>query len=128
VSVQRFRHWVPGRNVPSRMFVESLKDDSEGLHVLLRGEGEGAPTLHLLFEAVVAYRSINESYRLATWRSIESQRPLTTLLIVENSRWVDWLVRESGGVLQAEQLTHFAIYSLEDCIDIVTEFEPDAFW
>lgn len=53
---------------------------------------------------------------------------LSTLLTVENSIWVPWLVKEACGALQEEKLTHYAIYTPEDCVDVVTEHHPTAEW
>ena len=41
---------------------------------------------------------------------------------------VQLFVRGAGGVLQADRLTHYAIHTQEDCVDVVTEFEPEVVW
>jgi hypothetical protein len=53
---------------------------------------------------------------------------LPTLRIVIHSKWIEWLVQESAGVLRGDSLMHFAIHSPEDCIDVVTEFSPEVRW
>lgn len=83
--------------------------------------------LRLVFESPVAYRNINESYRLKTW-AILDMKALPSLLTVENSTWVQWLVEEAYGVIRAETLVHYAIYTPEDCVDVVTEFPPTVEW
>lgn len=123
-----FEAWSPVEEVPRILYVEAMHDDYEGLRVLLRGRGDpDAPLLRLIFESVVGYRNVNESYRLATWAAHDmTQHP--TLLIVKHSKWIEQLRIDAGGVLDDEELTHYAIYSPEDCIDVVSAFPPDVHW
>lgn len=128
MSEQKYRKWSPIDGVPDRLFVEAIHDDYEGFRVLVRGEDRVSATLRLSFGPVVAYRNINESYRLRTWASLPGSRGLPGLVILVNSKWIDWLVQESSGVLDSAALVHYAIYTPEDCIDIVTEFAPIVEW
>jgi hypothetical protein len=128
VADQHHRPWKPLDGVPERLYLEAVHDDCEGLRFLLRGEDTTSPTLRLVFESPVAYRNINESYRVRTWAAVSDMRALPSLLKVENSNWARWLVEEAGGVLRVDALVHYAIYTPEDCIDIVTEFPPTAEW
>lgn len=128
MSEQRLRPWNPLDGTPQRLYLEAVHGDYEGLRFLLRGDDPGGPTLRLSFESAVGFRNINESYRLKTWASIPEMRSLPSLLVVENSKWVKWLVEEAGGVLQAEALVHYAIYTPEDGVDVVTSFPPAAEW
>jgi hypothetical protein len=128
MPAQRFRPWKPLDEIPLHLCLEAVHDDYEGLRFLLRGDDPTGATLRLTFESPVGYRNINESYRAKTWASGAEMTSLPSLLIVENSEWLDWLVHEAGGVLTAEKLLHYAIYTGEDCIDVVTEFAPTAEW
>jgi hypothetical protein len=125
---ERFVPWLTLEGVPPKLFVEAIHDDVEGLRFLLRGHDPAKPTLRIKFEAAVGYQNINESYRLATWARVRAEGPLPTLLIIEDSEWLKWLVQEAGGVLDSAKLVHYAIYSLEDCIDVASEFEPVVDW
>ena len=125
---QCFTLWEPLDGLPSTLYLEALHDDYEGLRIVLATANRAAPFLRLVFDSVVAYRNINESYRLATWMATQDRRPHASLLRVTNSEWVDWLIRESGGVLSRDTLTHYAIYTPEDCVDIVTQFKPTVEW
>ena len=128
VAKQRFRTWKPLDGIPKRLYLEAMHDDYEGLRFLLRGEDLACPMLRLSFESFVGYRNINESYRLKTWAHLRDMAGQSSLLVVENSEWVKWLVEEAGGVLQVHALIHYAIYTPEDCVDVVTSFPPTAEW
>jgi len=124
---QVYQEWRPAEGVPGTLFVDGIHDDVEGLRFLLRGEDPASPALRLRYEAVVAYRNINESFRSRTWKT-RATVGLSSLMTVRNSLYVAWLIEESTGLLVAEQLTHYAIYTDEDCIDVVTEFPPEVDW
>ena len=125
---QTFVPWHPLDGIPNELIVEAIRDDVEGLRFLLRPRDTTQPTLRITFEAAVGYQNINESYRAGTWARSKAPGPLPTLLRVQNSEWLDWVVEQAGGVLDRSKLTHYAIYSMEDCIDIASAFEPIVDW
>ena len=127
MTSQKFREWKPIEDVPSLLYLEAMHHDYEGLRFLLRGEDPRSRMLVIRFESEVGYRNINESYLIRTWAAADWKN-LPSLLQVENSEWVRWLVEEAGGVLQEGSLTHYAIYTPEDCVDVVTMFEPVVKW
>lgn len=124
---EAYRPWKPLPDVPSRIYCEALRHDYEHFRVLLKGEEPTSRTFRILFKVVVAYRNINESYRLRTWERVRGKN-MVGLFTVEDSRWVNWLREESGGVLESTRLTHYAIFTPEDCIDVVSEFAPEVEW
>lgn len=128
MPAQCFQACEPIDGTPSCLYLESLEDDCNGVRLLLRGDETAGPMLRLLFESPVGFRNINESYRWGTLSAREGGWDLPTLLTVENSAWIRWLVEEARGVLRAEALTHYGIYTPEDWVDVVTEFPPDVEW
>lgn len=128
MSNQEYRAWNPIEGIPHDLWVEAIHDDVEGLRFLLRGKDPTSPTLRLVFESVIGYRNINESFRIRTWASVSDIKSLPSLMTVENSKWLRWLVEEAGGVLRPELLIHYAIYTPEDCVDVITQFPPTVDW
>jgi hypothetical protein len=122
-----YRPWLPVESIPAELYCEGLHDDYEALRILLRGPESTSAMLRILFPSAIAYRNINESFRSRTWHKANppSIPPLAT---VENSSWVAWLREESGGVLDEVALTHYAVTTPEDCIDVVTEVPPNVEW
>jgi hypothetical protein len=127
MSQQRLKEWKPLEGIPARLYLEALHDDYEGLRFLLRGEDPAEAMLRLSFGLVIGYRSINESYRIRTW-AVGLMKGMPSLLTIENSEWVKWLVDEAGGVLRKDSLVHYAIYTPEDCIDVVSQTPPIVEW
>ena len=120
--------WSPAPRVPFYVEVVSLVDGHEGLEISIRGqERSPGPILLIRFKTFVAYRCIDERHRLRTWAE-QPSGSFPSLVTVQNSRWIKWLEEESAGLLAGQSLTHFAILTEDDCIDIVAMTPPEAGW
>ena len=117
-----FEVWSASADVRGAVQCEGLHDDCGGLRILLKGENPEGRTVEITFEHVIGYRNINESYRFRTWSARSGA--VAPLVVVRNSSWIDWLREEAAGVLDEVPLTHYAIFTLEDCVDIVSESQP----
>jgi hypothetical protein len=53
---------------------------------------------------------------------------LPRLATIQGSRWLAWLREESGGVLVGAPLVHYAIATVDDCIDVASQFPPIVDW
>jgi hypothetical protein len=127
MKCEKFKAWRPTEDVPRRLTVIGLKDEDEGLEIYLRPGVADKRTLRIRFRDVIAYRCIDESFRMETWTAIEAPGSLN-LLEIANSHWIAWLEKESGGVLEEFDLTHYAIFTDDDCIDVVVRSPPEATW
>ena len=123
---QTLRPWRPIPDVPDRLYLQSMHDDGDDLTILLRVESSQS-VLRLVYEAPIGYRSINETYRLRTW-DMADMRALPSLLIIDNSKWIKWLIEEAVGILDDRALVHYAIYTPDDCIDVVADIAPTVEW
>jgi hypothetical protein len=119
--------WRPRPDIPPILFLVSLGDDEDALRVTLVAEESPDRQLLLLFRAPIAYRVMDESYRLRTWQEAGLSRR-TTLLTVLNSHFTAWLVAESCGVLDDQPLVHYAVFTDNECLDIVSQFPPEVVW
>lgn len=127
MSQEVYERWDPVQGVPSRMYCDAIHDDHEGFRILLRPEDPTCSTLRIRFEGAIGYRNVNESYRQRTWSRFDGEG-LGSLFCVANSDWVDWIKKESAGVLDNSNVVHYAILTDEDCIEVVSEFPPDVEW
>ncbi len=116
-----------------RLVCESITDDDKGVELTLREQVKPeesqcriAKRIKVLFDPVVAYRNVDESYRTRTFDNHRSREG--ALFIVQNSEWISWLHSESYGMYEGARFTHYAIFTLNDCIDVVSEFEPSVSW
>ena len=122
-GAQRLAHWHLGCQVEAAPLIEAVSDREE-LEILVRLDSlASGPQIRIVFDAQVAYRNIDESYRDATW--MEHAKNAVGFHRVENSRWLAWLRQEAAGILENVPLVHYAIFTEADCIDVASAFEPE---
>lgn len=122
-----YQKWAPIEGIPARLYCEAMHDDYEGFRILLKGESAESSVLRVAFDPALAYRNIDEGKLLKTISKIENPGS-TTLYTVANSSWVDWFKAESSGILKGKEIAHYAIYTPNDCIDVLAEYEPKVEW
>lgn len=116
--------WSPCPGTPNRLQIDSLNDGKDGLEVVLCLFDDTSYRLTILFERPIAYRSIDESFRLRTW-NLQAGTRTGSLMTVQNSAWIEWLLKESCGVTDMfENLAHYCIFTDDNCIDILSPTEP----
>jgi hypothetical protein len=122
-----YKKWNPIEGNLKRLSCEALHDDFEGFRIILRSEDDSLPLLRVYFENALAYRNIDEGDRLKT---INQNREFDghSFFIVENSNWLEWFDKESLSIHKKENIKHYAIYTINDCIDILSESAPDIEW
>jgi hypothetical protein len=125
---QEFIAWEPLSDIERVLYVEAIHDDTEGFRILLRGTQPTSPVLRIHFESYVAYRNVNESYRNRTWQDESLTRDLPSLLKVCHSKWARWASQEASGAVGPEEMIHYAIYTPEDCVDVLALSEPVVDW
>jgi hypothetical protein len=126
---ESYQQWRPLPELTEHMIVEKLEDTDDGLAIFLE-HPMPAPlaqrTVKLLFDGYIAYRNMDESYRLRTWNATGGFQ--SSLHLVTNSDWLEWLHKESEGCYQDANIKHYAILTIADCIDVLSEFEPQVSW
>lgn len=121
-----YKKWQPLKDIPRVLYCEGIHDDYEGFRILLR-ENDRSPILRIMFDAVRSYRKSDEGDLLRTIASI-SDPGRSSLFTVENSSWVKWFHEETYDIHKDRDIKHFAIYTPDDCVDALSEFEPKVEW
>ncbi len=129
-SQETYRPWQPMEDLPKTRYCEAVHDDWEFFRILLRPEDPTRPMLRLLFDAVIGYRNVNESYRLRLLDDRKAMQNRGTLFVVDHSNWLRWLSEESHGVVEHMHgnPVHYAILTPEDCIDVASAYPPEVEW
>lgn len=123
----KYLKWNPLEGIPSHLSCEGIYDDYEGFRILLKGDETTAAMLRITFDAASAYRNIDEGDLLRTITAVKDTGK-SSLYTVENSSWIEWFREESLGKHSKTRFIHYAIYTENDCIDVITEFEPEVEW
>jgi hypothetical protein len=125
----KLKVWKPIEDLPPQMFVEALHDDYEGFRILLKGESFDAKTLRIGFEDRLSYRNIDADYLSKYWASFLPVHVTEVFYIVENSALVDEFLCTSEGLYPSNwTITHYAIYTQQDCIDVLSYHPPSVEW
>jgi len=116
------------KDPPKRLFVEGLYDDYEGFRILLRGEKPKSKILKVTFEDYLSYRNTDESNLLKVWNNQSSKLLGRIFYKVQNSSYIDFFHEMTEMSYLNWEVTHYAIYTIEDCIDILGTSPPKVFW
>jgi len=85
---------------------------------LLKGEGDQQKMLRVAFDTVLSYRNTDEGDLL---RTIGNGLGENTLFTVEDSQYINWFHKENHGIRKSDNITHYAIYTMHDCLDILSK-------
>jgi hypothetical protein len=127
---QKFDLWQPLPGLGDTLYVEAVLDDWEGFRILLRPHDPQKGMLRIAFENPYAYRNMNESYRLETWSHWPGPAPAggSGLFLVRNSSWLSEFHSESQDVYRDQKIVHYAIFSPEDCVEVLSVSDPRVEW
>ena len=107
--------------------LERLVEDADGLTLFMNAENEFEDVLNikLNFENYLAYRNTAERYMWKIW----SENPREILgyhfYITDNSSYVKYIKEMSLSAYDDEDISHYCIYALFDCVDILTPPMPN---
>lgn len=122
MSTNIYSAWQPKAKIVGRVIVDKIEDSADGLAIYVH-LSKTDKKFKIVFDPYVAYRNMDESYRARTFS--EHGGFDNSLNKVERSSWLEWLHTESQGYYQGEDITHYTIITDADCIDVLSEFEPD---
>ena len=115
-------HWHNGYAGDRNIRVFKLCDDDSGLTIDL-GNSPESITAQLVFENVYAYRNLDESFRARLFRRYQDGLP-NLFYRVTGSTLLQWFHEESMNIYDDKTITHYAIVTTADCIDVLTDCAP----
>ena len=119
-----FEKWVPIEGIPEKMDLMALHQDQEGFRLLLIDE-EGFKLLRIYFVPFLSYRSSDEMNLPRTMSEVEVGG---VFFIVRDSEFVKWFLRENLGTYPPDNVVHYAIYTEDACVDVITSSAPKVEW
>lgn len=109
--------------IPPGANLERVVDALDGLTVVLRAADAAGARIELFFAQRLALQVTDEGDRLRSM-DIFDGRAETPLGIIENSRWVDWLVAESLDIRAPDALRHWCIVTPDDIVEVIAHQPP----
>ena len=120
--------WRPLDDLPVPLSFSALRDDEEGFRILLEppaGHPRSDELLRVRFAKVMAYRNIDEGYRLRESQTSGEPSPLWR---VEHSEFLAWFHHSSRDIYRDWKIVHYAIATDDDIIDVLSPSEPIVEW
>lgn len=125
INNEIYEIWEPVSEHCTEMVLQKLTDTDEGLHLFLRCT-ISEKILCVQFDVHAAYRNLDESYR---YRTIINQGTFcSSFYKVKNSKWLSWFDKESSSYYKNYQFIHYAVVTIADWVDVISEFPPKAYW
>lgn len=78
---------------------------------------------HLVFEAPLAIRITQEGSLMEYWNSGFAAKE-HGVFVAKSSQFMEWLEHSSSGVHSADQVKHFAVFSDDVCVEVLSSIEP----
>ncbi len=121
-----FKKWMPIDNLVETLYLEAVHDDYEGFRLLLKGDGEENKVLRNTFDPALSYRNTDEGELLKTIN--EQNFGGWSLYVANDSDYLKWFSEESHGTHEGEDIIHYAIYTPNDCLDVLSAYPPKVEW
>jgi len=120
-----FEKWIPVSDLPNELYLKELHQDSEGFRLFFKGKNSNEKILQIVFDMPLVYRNLDEGDYLQT---IGPGVNGWSLFVVHNSEYLAWFNNESQGIHEKQNVIHYAIYTPNDCIDILSAYPPEVKW
>ncbi len=132
---EKWIKWDPFSGLSGSYYIESIKESSEGLEIILADSGINAENkknkIVMKFSCrVTSYRSTDEASRVSLFESLSKQHGTDfyakwKFFKVENSEYLDWLSKESCEYTDFLNLKHYVIIDDDSLLDIASMCDPD---
>lgn len=113
--------------IEEELNVESITDDVNGLNILLHSE-KLENRIQIVFDSPISYRNTNESYLVKLWSETDDDVLGNVFYKIENSSYKGFFHEMSLGIYKDWNVVHYAIYTGQDCIDVLSVAEPMIRW
>lgn len=112
----------------NQMVIDAIHDDFEGFRVILKDNAQNGRKLRILFPTYYSYRNTNESYLLKLWAKQDTNAAGKIFYTILNSSYIDFFNEMSENIYEDFKITHYSIYTTEDCIEVLSGQEPIVEW
>jgi hypothetical protein len=120
-----YEPWTPGDGFksPGIAYCNELHASKGDLRVNLEFENT-KKVISIRFESPYLIRVMDEGDRLQTLPLLGEHAGETPFFMVNNSTLVQWFHSENRGIRSAQRIFHYAVYTANECIDVLTGIHP----
>lgn len=124
---EKYLKWFPIEDIPFPLDIEELRKNDHGLSILLNSEDHTDKFIHIRFSDYEALREMGEEFKTRFWHEVDIEEDYP-LFIVKNSEWLEWFHLQSDGNFRDLDIQHYAIWTTENWIDILSSHRPHVQW
>ena len=122
-----YRKWSPIDDLPFPLDLDEFCKNENGLSIFLNSEDHTEKILHIHFSVYESFREIGEEFKTKFWHEVEIEEDYA-FFIVENSEWLETFHAEAENHFRDFPLQHYAIWTTENWIDILSSEKPSVTW
>lgn len=129
IKMNLLKEFFPVEGSQNEFYLEALVNICSSIDITLQGKTKNGLFLKVYFNESLAYRMIDEADLLAVGTgSFELVSKRSTFYTVKNSTFIEWYCKESEAKVSPQELTHYAIYTGNYCVDIISTKPPKSGW
>lgn len=123
---EKYKKWVPLKDIPDIFVLFGLHDNYEGFRILLR-DGKSSRVLRIRFDSFFAYRNTDRGYLSRTM--LEGKKFVKwPLFTVKNSSFLQWFQEENPDKQFNKKPIHYAMITPNNYIDVISSSLPKVEW
>ena len=122
-----YKKWDPISDPPFPIDLESLNHRGQNLLLIFYAENHPSKKLSILFNDIYAYRETGDEFRSHFWHEVELEED-HAFFLVEDSDYLVWFNQQSADEFNHLVILHYAIWTTENWIDILSVHKPDVKW
>ena len=113
--------WEVVAPLPTSIYSQALSYEVGTVKISLTADGlDVGKAIEITFKQCLAYRVVQESGRLKSLDNLT----LGMFSKANDSQFVNWFKDEGLGIYDDWELTHYAIVTLDNIIDVITTIKP----
>lgn len=122
---EKLVEWKPFGKLLTKMYVTGTSDTDQGLNIKMERGSDSRTIYELNFEYYFSYRNTKEHFLLNKWHSYEREKLIASnMVIIQNSEYLEWLKNSGIGFHNDLNAQHYAIFTPEDCIEVLSSNPP----
>ena len=130
IAQEEWIRWKPLGDLPTKCYIDTI-DVIEGKLIILLSNDEETFTISLEFNKnFYMYKATEEISSIDLLYDIIEKYGKNFIFesrffIIHNSSYISWLIQQSSGLLQADNLQHYFILGATSIVDVIASQEPE---
>lgn len=130
IAQEEWVRWTPLGDLPTKCYIDAIEVIADQLTIFLYNEKE-ACTISLEYKNnFYTYKTSEEICHIEFLDDILGKYGddfiySSRFFTIHNSSYIAWLIQQSSGLLQADNLQHYFILGATSIVDVIASEEPE---